>query len=311
MSAMAKDPYATLGVQRTATADDIKAAFRKLAKKHHPDLNPGNKTSEAKFKAASAANELLSDPEKRARFDRGEIDAEGQATAPPGYRHYAEGEQAGRYRGGGTEDDAFGDIFADLFRQAGGGPGGGGRGARPARGEDQHFSLTIPFTEAALGGTRRITMPEGRGLDVAIPPGVRDGQTIRLRGQGHPGWNGGPPGDALIEVGVAPHAFFRRDGDDIHLELPVTVAEAVLGGKVDVPTLSGKVSLTVPPHSDAGRKLRLRGKGIPAHGQRPAGDLYVTLKLVVGTPDTELEDALRAWAERNSADPRAHMQEGA
>jgi DnaJ-class molecular chaperone len=310
ISAMAKDPYEMLGIPRTATAEQIKAAYRKLAKKHHPDLNPGNTAAEARFKAASAANELLSDPERRARFDRGEIDAEGQPTERAFYRQYAEGDQAGRYRSAGAEDDAFGDIFSELFRQAGnrGGPGAGsGRAFR----QDQHFSLTIPFREAALGGSHRITLPEGSSLDVTIPPGLRDGQTIRLRGKGHAGFNGGPAGDAMIEVSVEPHPFFRRDGDDIHIDLPVTVAEAVLGGKVNVPTLSGPVSLTVPHHSDAGRKLRLRGRGIPAHGDRTAGDLYVTLQLVAGPPDAALEDALRAWAERHPTDPRAHLQEAA
>jgi DnaJ-class molecular chaperone len=308
---MAQDPYQTLGIPRTASADDIKKAYRKLAKKHHPDLNPGNAAAEAKFKAASAANELLSDPEKRGQFDRGEINAEGQPTERQFYRQYAEGEQAGRYRGTGPEDDGFGDIFADLFRQAGAGGGGPGGGGRAFKGQDQHFALTIPFKEAALGGTRHITLPEGRGLDISIPPGVRDGQTIRLRGQGHAGWNGGPPGDALIEVSVSPHAFFQRDGNDIHLELPVTVAEAVLGGRVNVPTLTGPVSLAIPPQSDAGKKLRLRGKGIPGHGDRPAGDLYVALQLVVGHPDTALEEALREWQQRHPNDPRKHMMEGA
>jgi DnaJ-class molecular chaperone len=309
--AMAQDPYETLGIPKTASAEQIKKAYRKLAKKHHPDLNPGNEAAEARFKAASSANELLSDPERRARFDRGEIDAEGQPTERAFYRQYAEGEQAGRYRNAGAEDDAFGDIFSELFRQAGGRGGAGGAGGRAFRGQDQHFALTIPFREAALGGSHHITLPEGRSLDVAIPPGLRDGQTIRLRGQGHAGFNGGPAGDAMIEVSVAPHPFFRRDGEDIHIDLPVTVAEAVLGGKVNVPTLSGPVSLTVPRHSDAGKKLRLRGRGIPAHGDRPAGDLYVTLHLVAGSPDAALEDALRGWAERHPIDPRAHLQEGA
>jgi DnaJ-class molecular chaperone len=313
---MAKDPYETLGVPRTASADEIKRAFRKLAKKHHPDLNPGNAAAEARFKAASAANELLSDPEQRAKFDAGEINAEGQPTERAFYKQYAEGEQGRRYRGGaagGGDDEAFSDIFSELFRKGGGGAGGeaGFGGGRAFRGQDQHFSITIPFVEAAVGGTRRVSLPEGKALDIAIPAGLRDGQTIRLRGQGHSGWNGGPPGDALIEVSVAPHPFFRREENDIHLDLPVTVAEAVLGGKVSVPTLTGQVSLTIPHHSDSGRKLRLRGKGIPAHGTSEAGDLYVTLKLVVGTPDEGLEQALRAWAERHPSDPRAHLVEGA
>jgi DnaJ-class molecular chaperone len=314
---MAQDPYSVLGVPKDASPDAIKAAFRKLAKKHHPDLNPGNATAEARFKAATAANELLSDPEQRARFDRGEINAEGQPAERRYYNQYADGEQGARYRQPGAGDHDFGDIFADLFRQsqagagtgAGAGGGRGGAGARAFRGEDKTFSLTVPFLEAALGGSRRMTLPEGRTLDVAIPPGLTDGQVLRLRGQGQAGWNGGAPGDALIEMTVAPHSVFRREGNDIHLDLPVTAAEAVLGAKVAVPTLTGPVTLTVPRHSDTGKSLRLRGRGIPAHGTRAAGDLYVRLTVVTGTPDAALEEALRAWMERHPEDPRAGLVE--
>jgi DnaJ-class molecular chaperone len=308
---MAQDPYTVLGVPKDASPEAIKVAFRKLAKKHHPDLNPGNAAAEARFKAATAANELLSDPEQRARFDRGEIDGEGQPAERQYYRQYAEGEQGSRYRNAGPGDHDFSDIFADLFRQGQAGGAGGGRagagGARPVRGQDQNFTLTVSFLEAALGGSRRITLPEGRTLDVAIPVGLTDGQTLRLRGQGQAGWNGGPAGDVLIEISVAPHPVFRRDGDDIQLDLPVTAAEAVLGAKVAVPTLSGSVNLTIPPHSDAGKRLRLRGRGIPAHGSNPAGDLYVILKIVTGQPDAELEAALHAWLERHPEDPRAAL----
>jgi DnaJ-class molecular chaperone len=311
---MAQDPYSVLGVPKDASPEAIKLAFRKLAKKHHPDLNPGNKAAEAQFKAASAANELLSDPEQRAKFDRGEINADGQPSERQYYRQYAEGEGGARYRPGAMPPETeFGDIFSDLFRhaQANGRDAGQGAGGRPIKGQDQLFTLTVPFTEAALGGSRRITLPEGRSLDVAIPVGLEDGQTLRLRGQGHAGWNGGPPGDVLIEVSVAPHKLFRREGDDIHLELPITVAEAVLGAKVASPTLTGPVNLTVPRHSNAGRKLRLRGRGIPAHAGREAGDLYITLTLVTGQPDAALEEALKAWQERHSEDPRAGLMEGA
>jgi DnaJ-class molecular chaperone len=310
MRRMAQDPYSVLGVPKDASPEAIKNAFRKLAKKHHPDLNPGNAAAEAKFKAASAANELLSDPEQRAKFDRGEIDAEGQPAERQYYRQYADGAGGARYRQGAQPEGDLGDIFAEMFRQTQGGGGGGGRGARPMRGQDQTYGLTVPFVEAALGGSRRITLPEDRTLDVAIPVGLEEGQTLRLRGQGHAGWNGGSPGDILIEVSVAPHRVFRREGDDIHLDLPVTVAEAVLGAKVAVPTLTGPVNLTIPAHSDAGRRLRLRGRGIPEHASRPAGDLYVTLTLVTGTPDAALEDALRAWSERHTDDPRANLMVG-
>lgn len=315
MGAMAQDPYQTLGVKKGATQDEIRAAFRKLAKKHHPDLNPGNAEAEARFKAASAANELLSDPERRAQYDRGEIDGEGQPTERQFYRQYAEGQGGARYRRQGAAGgaDPFSDIFAEMFRQGGGPAGGNGPGHNAGfnaamRGQDRQFALTIPFLEAAAGGTRRITLPEGRTLDVTIPPGMEDGRTLRLRGQGEAGWNGGPPGDALIEISVTPHPFLRREGRDLHLDLHVTAAEAVLGAKIPVPTLSGTVTLTIPAHSDHGRRLRLRGRGIPAHGGQEAGDLYAVLTIVTGPPDAELEEALRAWSGRHPhVHPRATL----
>ena len=313
---MAQDPYQTLGLTKTASQDDIRKAFRKLAKKHHPDLNPGNEAAETRFKAANAAHDLLSDPETRAKFDRGELDAEGKPSERSFYRQYAEGEQGARYRrpgaGAAPGDEGFSDMFADMFRngQSPFGQRGGQRGGTPrqARGQDRQYSLTVSFLEAASGANRRLSLPEGRTLDVVIPPGLSDGQTLRLRGQGDAGWNGGTAGDALIEISVAPHPFFRREGDDIHLDLPVTIAEAVLGAKIPVPTLAGTVQLTIPPHSDAGKRMRLRGRGIPAQGARPAGDLYATLTLVVGgAPDAALETALKAWADATPADPRTAL----
>ncbi len=315
---MAADPYTTLGVKKDATAAQIKSAYLKLAKKHHPDLNPGDAKAEEKFKAISAAHDLLGDPEKRARFDAGEIDATGQAQAPqhPGgrqfYRGFADGEQGGRYHPGfggggfaGQGAEGFSDMFADLFANARG--AGAQQRDQPMRGQDQRYQLSVSFIEAALGASRRLTLPDGRTLDVTIPAGLESGQTLRLRGQGAAGWNGGPPGDALIEVEVADHPFFERDGDDIQLELPVTAGEAALGAKVAVPTPAGPVNLSIPRHSDSGRQLRLRGRGIPAHAGRPAGDLYVTLRVVLGTPDEALEQALAAFYERKPLDPRAHM----
>jgi DnaJ-class molecular chaperone len=310
---MAQDPYQTLGLSKTASQDEIRKAFRNLAKKHHPDLNPGNAAAEARFKAASSAHDLLSDPDTRAKFDRGEIDAEGKPSERAFYRQYAEGEQGARYRrpgaGAAAGDDGFADVFAEMFRNGQSPFGGQGQGgARQARGQDRQYSLTVSFLEAAAGANRRLSLPEGRTLDVVIPPGLQDGQTLRLRGQGDAGWNGGPAGDALIEISVAPHPFFRREGDDLHLDLPVTIAEAVLGAKVPVPTLTGTVQLTIPPHSDAGKRMRLRGRGIPAHGSRAAGDLYATLTLIVGAkPDAALEAALKTWAEAEHPDPRAAL----
>ncbi|MBO1073031.1 DnaJ C-terminal domain-containing protein [Roseomonas marmotae] len=295
---MAKDPYQALGVARGATEAEIRSAYRKLAKKHHPDVNPGNKQAEERFKEASAAYALLSDPEKRARFDRGEIDAEGQEQAPFGFgggTHRSSGAGPGF---AGAED--FSDIFSELF-----GRGMGGE-ARRMRGQDQHYRLGIAFLDSILGATRRLTLPDGRSLEVKVPAGIEDGQTMRLKGQGGQGIGGGPDGDALIEIVVAPHPQFRREGNDIHVEAPVTLAEAVLGGKIEVPTPTGPVTVTVPKHSDSGTRLRLRGKGVAAHGSHAAGNEYVTLRLVAGPVDPELEQALREWAERHASfDARA------
>ncbi len=307
---MATNPYQILGLAKDATADDIRRAYRKLAKKHHPDVNPGDKRAEEKFKEISTANDLLSDPEKRARFDRGEIDAAGQEQAPREfYRGFAEGEQGRRYRRPAPDAAAYHDIFSDFIRAAGAtGAAGGAQGAPRMRGQDEHYQLEVEFLEAVRGASRAVTLPDGRTLEVVIPAGLQDGQTLRLRGQGGAGWNGEAPGDALIEVSVIPHKFFRRDGDDIHLDLPVTIAEAVLGARVTVPTPGGNVTMSVPPKSDTGRQLRLRGRGVAAHAGRPAGDLYATLRIVVGTrTDEALETALRAWMERNPVDPRALM----
>ena len=304
------DPYKTLGVARDASADDIRRAYRKLAKQHHPDLNPGNAKAEAQFKDVSAANEILSDPEKRARFDRGEIDAAGNERAPQQtYRDYAEGAPGRRYASGGPQAGAnwnpedLGDIFGSVF---------GERGRTGAdfhmSGRDEHYVLTTDFLDAVYGATRRLTLPDGRVLDVKIPPGTADGQLLRLRGKGGPGLNGGADGDALIEIHVAPHPHYERDGNDIRMELPITLPEAVLGGFIEVPTPGGAVRMRIPPHSDAGTELRLRGRGVPAHGGQPAGDLYATLRVVLGTPDAALEEFLRHWKPEHPNEPRKPME---
>lgn len=300
------DPYETLGVKKTAAADDIRKAFRNAAKKYHPDLHPGDAAAEAKFKAANAANELLSDPDKRAQYDRGEIDAEGQPVMPerPFYRDYAAGAEGARYTpgaGAGMDPGDFGDIFGSFFRD---------QANRPRRGRDRQYRLDVPFITTVTGSTERLTLPDGATLDVRIPPGLVDGQVLRLRGKGEPGAQGAPDGDALIAVSVFPHPFYRRDGDNLEMDLPVTFAEAVLGGKVTVPTPKGAVSLTIPPRSDAGARLRLRGRGVAAHGGRAAGDLYAVLKLVAGPVDAALEEFLRGWAPGHAGfDPRAGMVE--
>ena len=303
---MAEDPYSVLGVAKDATEDQIRAAYRTLAKKHHPDLNPGDKAAEERFKAVSAAHDLLSDPERRARYDRGEIDAAGQERPPPrydrNYRDFAEGRQGSRY--GAMDEDDLGDILSGVF-----GARRGAGGTIQMRGADRRYTLAVSFLDAARGSTQRLALPGGDTLDVRVPPGTETGQVLRLRGKGGPGRGGGPPGDALIEVSVEPHRSFRREGADIHLELPVTVAEAVLGAKVPVPTLSGPVTMTVPAGSDAGTRLRLRGRGIPAHGDRPAGDQHVTLRVVIGPTDDALRDFLRGWAPAQPFDPRRGMEE--
>jgi len=303
---MADDPYAALGVAKTATQDEIRKAYKKIAKESHPDLNPGNAKAADRFKAAAAAHDLLKDPEKRARFDAGEIDASGQERPERRfYREYAEGPEATYHTTRGFED--FGDmsdVFADLFGARSGRRAGaaGGQGVR-MRGPDQHYTLTVGFLEAARGATRRITMPDGSVLDVKIPRGLVDGQTIRLRGKGAPGVGGGEAGDALVTVTVEPHDFFTREGDDILVELPITLDEAVLGGKVEVPTIDGRVALSVPKGASSGRVLRVRGKGVQRGDRR--GDQLVTLK-VVSPPqvDAELEAFFRKWREGHAYDPR-------
>ncbi len=297
------DPYQTLGVAKDASADDIRRAYRKLAKKHHPDLNPGNKVSEDNFKAVSAANDLLSDPEKRARFDRGEIDAAGDPRPErQSYRSYADTGAGMRY--GAGQEAGMGDIFADLFSQS------FERANRPAKGRDISYTLAVDFVDAVSGVQQRLSLPDGRSLDVRVPPGMQDGQTLRLRTQGAEGANGGQAGDALITVTVNPHAFFRREGNDIHLDLPITLKEAVLGGRVTIPTVTGSVAMTIPQRSDTGKILRLRGRGVPAHGNHAAGDQLVTLKIVLPDADDALETFLRSWKPAQEADPRRGMTEG-
>ena len=300
------DPYRTLGVKRDASQSDIRSAFRGLAKQHHPDLNPGDAAAEDRFKAISAANELLSDPEKRLRFDRGEVDAAGQEQRPrPSYRDHADSEPGRKYSrsasaGWGQED--LRDIFGSMFS---GESGQGGSSA--TRGQDEHYTLTTAFLDAVVGATRRLTLPDGHALDVKIPAGTTDGQILRLRNQGAAGWNGGDAGDALIEIRVAEHRFFTRKGRDILLELPVTLAEAVLGGPVDVPTPTDPVRMRIPAGSDTGTKLRLRGKGVPGQAA-DLGDLYATLRVEIGRSDSALDGFLRGWKPEHPFNPRRTME---
>jgi DnaJ-class molecular chaperone len=312
----ARNPYEVLGVKKEAAADDIRKAYRALAKKHHPDLNPGNKQAEALFKEISAAHDLLSDADKRARFDRGEIDEAGnEKPRAYAYQDFAEGAPGAKYRTNAENmspedlDDLFSFFGRSGFGHGGGqGSGGGARGGEGAtfrmRGGDHQYALTVDFLDAINGAKQRLELAPGKSLDVNIPAGVRDGQVLRLAGQGSQGLGGGPSGDALIEIHIAPHALFRREGDDIHVELPVTLGEAVLGGRVTVPTPTGAVTMTVPPHSNSGSVLRLRGKGVAGKG-----DELVTLKVVLPSEsDAELDTFLKEWAAKHPYDPRKGMR---
>ena len=305
---MMDDPYQILGVAKDAPQDAIRKAYRKLAKELHPDLNPGNKDAEQRFKDVSAAYSLLSDEEKRARFDRGEIDASG-AERPEQhyYRQYAEADPSGRYRssaGMGDFED-MSDLFADLFGSRGG--RGGPRGTMQAKGRDLRYQLHIEFLDAVNGATRRITLPDESALNLTIPAGTRDGAVLRLKGKGYPGFNGGPAGDALIEIAVKPHPLFALDGDDIVVAVPITIDEAVLGGKIEVPTITGRVAMTVPKGANTGDTLRLKGKGVKT--KTGAGDQRVVLEVVMPPKiDAGLEAFMEKWREENSYDPRANLR---
>lgn len=295
-----RDPYETLGVARTASADEIKKAYRQLAKKLHPDLNPGNTKAAAQFKEVSVANDLLSDPDKRARFDRGEIDASGaEVRRRPSYRSYAESPGGAKYTGGVDPEDIFEEFFSG--RQSGKARTGGGfRSGFKARGADVAYEMKVDFLDAARGAKRRLTLPDGKTLDVTIPPGSYDGQQLRLKGQGMSGLGGGTSGDAYIQIEVAPHPHFNREGADIHLELPVTLTEAAAGAKISVPTIDGTVSMTIPKGSNTGTTLRLKGKGVPDRGGGARGDQYVHLTVVLpDAPNAELERFVESWGQRD------------
>jgi DnaJ-class molecular chaperone len=305
-------PYEILGVKRDAGPDDIRKAYRKLAKQLHPDLNPGKPEAEARFKTVSAAYDLLSDADKRARYDCGEIDESGAERPHYSYRPHAEGAQGWKYGPQGEVDAA---DLEDLFAMFGsGGPTGGARRGRGGGfampGGDRLYTLNVDFVEAAVGAKKRLSLGPDNWLDVTIPPGIVEGQVLRLKGKGDPGIGGAPAGDALIEIHIAPHPYFRRDGDNILIELPVSLAEAVLGGRVTVPTITGPVAMTIPKGSDSGAQLRLRGKGIHRRGASDGngGDQLVTLKVVIGdSGDNELAAFLESWAQKHPADPRRGM----
>jgi DnaJ-class molecular chaperone len=320
-----KDPYEVLGVAKTANEAEIKKAFRALAKKHHPDKHAGDAAAQKRFQEISGAYDILGDKEKRAQYDAGAIGADGnprgfdprQGGGAGGFR---QGHPFGSGFGGGgpgarefhfSFDDGaasggaagFEDIFADLM----GGRARGARQPRQTRGEDFSAAVTISFDEAATGGTRRVVLQNGEQIDVKIPVGTKDGQTIRVKGRGGAGQGGGANGDILLTVSVASHPTMTRDGSDIRMDLPVTLKEAILGGKVPVPTLTGTVSLTVPANSNTGTILRLKGKGIAAHGETPAGDLYVRLVVALPDhPDEALKSFVSGWP--GDYDPRVKIR---
>jgi len=299
-----RDPYDVLGVPRGASPEEIKQAYRRLAKKLHPDLNPGNPRIEQTFKEVAVAHDLLGDPQKRARFDRGEIDASGaEQPRRSYYRSYAQGNWGARYRGLDGEDSFFDDeLFGDLFR-------GRAPGTR-IRGADVAYAAEVDLVEAATGIKRRLTLSDGKTLEFAIPAGTEDGQTLRLKGQGRPGLGGAPAGDAFIEIRIRAHPQFRRDGDDVHLDLAVTLQEAVLGGSVELPTVDGKVTIRIPKGVNTGTVMRLKGKGIVNQATQKHGDQIVTLKVVLPSAiDRELGEFMERWGRNHPYDVRGKKGE--
>jgi DnaJ-class molecular chaperone len=300
---MAEDPYKVLGVARDAPDEEIRRAYRKLAKQLHPDLNPANRSAaEERFKKVSAAYDIVGDPEKRKQYDRGEIDANGEQRRGYQRAHAGGGPFGGRAGTGQPRDDyGFGDIFSDLF---GRGRGGSEGGPFAPRGRDVRYTLEVDFLEAAAGTKKRVTMPDGGVLDLSVPEGVADGQTLRLKGKGSPGVAGADAGDALVEIRVKPHPQFRRAGDDIALDLPISIDEAVLGAKIEVPTVSGRVQLTIPKGTSSGRVFRLKGKGVRNTTTGRTGDQLVTVRIVLpDTIDDKLAYFMSEWRQSHRYDP--------
>ncbi len=318
-----RDPYEVLGVPRTASQDEVKKAYRRLAKRLHPDANKNDAKAAVKFAEITAAYEILGEEDKRKAFDRGEIDAEGK----PRFRGFEGfGAQPG---GGGFETFSWG---PEGFRRSSGGAAGGAGGlggiddilknmfgargrdfgaqfedfAPPGRGQDVTAEIAITLAEAARGGSRRVHLPNGKEVEVKIPAGLADGQQIRLKGQGHQAPRGGAAGDALITLNIAPHPHFKPEGANLRVDVPITLYEAVLGAKVRVPTLDGAVDLAIPAGTSSGRSFRIKGKGLPAKSGR--GDLFASVRIVLPAgSDRELDELMRKWREQKPYDPRQDM----
>jgi len=308
-----RDPYEVLGLAKSASAAEVKSAFRRLAKKFHPDQSKEPRAKE-RFAEIGSAYEILGDEKKRSAYDRGEIDADGKPRAPQfeGFGFGGRPGQGGDFRGfnfdfGGDHPGGRAGFEADILSELFGGRTGG-RGRAPSRGEDVAATVSVPLAMAAGGGSARVALPTGKTLDVAVPPGVEDGKQIRLRGQGRPGQRNGPAGDAIVTIHYAPHPLFKVEGRDLRLDLPITLYEAALGARVRTPTLTGEVEVAVPPGASSGRVLRLRGKGLPASGEAPAGDLLATLRIVLPSgDDAEFSALMRRWRDEKPYDPRAGM----
>jgi DnaJ-class molecular chaperone len=309
---MAADPYTTLGVARTATEADIKKAYRKLAKELHPDRNKDNPKASEKFSQVTQAYDLLNDKDKRARFDRGEIDGDGNPAAPFGF---GGGGPQGGFRpgsanfefGGGDDGSGFSDLFDGLFgggRRGGGGFSGGFGGRPQPKGANIAYRLAVSLTDTATLAQQRITLADGKTIDLKLPAGVENGTQMRLSGKGQPGPGGA--GDAIVTIEIQPHRFFTRDGDDLRLDLPVSLSEAVLGASIRVPTADGAVMLTVPKGSSSGKVLRLKGKGFHRKGGG-RGDQLVTLMVDLPVDDDALVEFVQGWKDRDRRNPRGNM----
>jgi DnaJ-class molecular chaperone len=324
-----RDPYEILGVARSADQAEVKRAFRKLAKKLHPDANGSDPKAQEKFAELNSAHEILSDPDKRGQFDRGEIDAEGKPRGFEGFPGGGAGFGSGGFgrggrsgfRYGGNADDSIFESFSfgpEGMRRSGRGPHdaggfddvisdilggmgrGRGRGEATQNGADIEISVPVPLEKVVEGGPVKVTLPNGRTVEVKIPPRVAEGHRMRLKGQGEPSPFGGAPGDAYVVVAFAKHRDFRIEGDDLRADVALPLARAVLGGKLRVPTLGGEVELTVPAWTNSGRTFRLRGKGMPKIGGG-AGDLLATVRVALPeTPDPELEALMQRWLERDA-----------